>query len=763
MARISSPVYEMKWNNWVSVKVGLLAWRAELDKLPVLTSLARRNVGVGSLDFPACSKVEETTKHIFVSCGLAQSFPKRKAKAFHAVCMATLWCLWKAGNDMVFGGLKISARSVAEDVKALSFLWKVLSSCTNIPDGFPEFVWKSISQTEMQNQFSKPMMWIGIYIAIASVFCILPMVADLLHGFKTKTLWFPCKYFTLNAASLTVIAVAMKLPVDLNNSMPNPVDQAAKLGSMAFMCIMMANLLPSLATMDSKELLTNIIALGILVITLVVNVCIQLETGVVTNYRHNYYSVRNFYNWLTAIFYVAMLLVLLMIHTCSALMILNSKQILESKYKAGHESALKDLELRQPMVEKLKQHVSNHWIMTETGSPQFTTVCSATRSASGVFKVESYCTRKLSDWKQSSIPPKLSSSRFKIVTQDLKVLVLSLCIGFQKTIVVVCKMIALIPVFFIIGVLCCFHCWKWLKVIFDASNNVSVEGPGQLQHNKDLSQYVLQLQDDMELADKTLTDISKSVNRVIERAEKQQPNNLMKLLEESSGFEKLEITLTTIAISFSNIRKTKVDRLLRSVSEGLTYVKHVEKTLNATDEYATIQKAARTLWLEVDVYHTWLGNKLSNPANQLNTPKEAVQWFNSTAEYLVTKNMKGSDDSSLYTSISANSMYQITQTILASHHANIDHVSQEELFGQLSSMISDILAACLTNLPQVILMKCHTSVIEKREESVQTAAELLGETMQIINSLQDRELPSLNPDELPFIDKWRDCFLHPSP
>ncbi|MFS7894851.1 hypothetical protein Hanom_Chr08g00707971 [Helianthus anomalus] len=44
--------------------------------------------------------------------------------------------------------------------------------------------------------------------------------------------WFPCKYFTLNAASLTDIAVAMKLPMDFSNSMPHVVDQAARLGSM---------------------------------------------------------------------------------------------------------------------------------------------------------------------------------------------------------------------------------------------------------------------------------------------------------------------------------------------------------------------------------------------------------------------------------------------------------------------------------------------------------------------------------------------------
>ncbi|XP_076949509.1 uncharacterized protein LOC143622182 [Bidens hawaiensis] len=73
MARISSPVYMMRWNNWVPSKVGLLAWSAELDRLPVLTLLARRNVGVGSLDCPACGELEETVEHIFVSCGLAQS------------------------------------------------------------------------------------------------------------------------------------------------------------------------------------------------------------------------------------------------------------------------------------------------------------------------------------------------------------------------------------------------------------------------------------------------------------------------------------------------------------------------------------------------------------------------------------------------------------------------------------------------------------------------------------------------------------------
>ncbi|KAI3508038.1 hypothetical protein L1887_23037 [Cichorium endivia] len=93
----------------------------------------------------------------------------------------------------------------------------------------------------------------------------------------------------------------------------------------------------------------------------------------------------------------------------------------------------------------------------------------------------------------------------------------------------------------------------------------------------------------------------------------------------------------------------------------------------------------------------------------------------------------------------------------------LHHINQEEPFAQSSSMIADILVACLTNLPQVIAMKCHVSVIEKRETSVHTAAQLLGETMKIINTLKERHLPNLNPDEWAYIEKWRACLTHPLP
>ncbi|KAF5801514.1 hypothetical protein HanRHA438_Chr06g0258201 [Helianthus annuus] len=84
------------------------------------------------------------------------------------------------------------------------------------------------------------MMLVGIYISIASLFCIFAMVLDLLNGFRIRKFWFPTKYFSLNAASITVITVAMKLPVDLTSPMPGSMDQFGKLGSLTFMCTMMS-------------------------------------------------------------------------------------------------------------------------------------------------------------------------------------------------------------------------------------------------------------------------------------------------------------------------------------------------------------------------------------------------------------------------------------------------------------------------------------------------------------------------------------------
>ncbi|XP_023760899.2 uncharacterized protein LOC111909325 [Lactuca sativa] len=743
--------------------------------------------------------------------------------------------------------------------------FKVLeASCPNITTEYLSSLWNLVYQSRQQNQYSKPMPWIGMYIALASLLCVLAMVADLLHGLRNRKLWFPCKYFTLNAASLTVIGVAIKLPMDLTTLMPGAIDQATKLGSMSFMCTMMANLLPSLATMNDKELVSNMIAVVVLVISLVVNFCIQLDTGILF-----YISEGAFFSYKTPFLFkfsyvagwVVPILMLLIIYACSSLAILKSKQILESKYQTANQTALKDLVLPDGRltVAKLKEYVTKYWIMAGTGSPQFLTVCSISTSASGVIcaastgffislmiyrfprvghqedyksdykwsmvvifviqsigvilgtiaplarcfatlsfdlsikwiwkhvkicEVESYRTQKLYDWKYSFIPFLSGGRKCKIVIQHLKIQSIILCVGFQKTVLVACKMINMITILFMIFVLFCRSCWKWLKAImFSTSCHTLGEQPNEhLGKDEDLRGYVLQLHEDLQFTEKTLKRFLKSVNRLILKAEKQPPKNLMKLLSKSHGFEGLAkfnsnhvpsllpkeyvncwslplVTLTSIAMSLPNIEKDMVDCLLNGVSEALLYVTLVEESLNASDhDHVSIQKAAETLWVDVEVYHKWLGTKLPSPKSKVNTPREILQWLRDKAKRKVNKvesmDIRSRSYGSKYMSICANSMYRIAETILLNYHDNIEQVSQDKLFAHVSSMIADIIAACVTNLPQVILMKCRESVIEKREASVQAAAQLLGETAEIIITLQEHELPRLNPDELAFIDKW---------
>ncbi|KAJ0531619.1 hypothetical protein HanRHA438_Chr10g0475841 [Helianthus annuus] len=264
----------------------------------------------------------------------------------------------------------------------------------NITDSLLGYV-KSIYRSELEDRFSSPMLWIGMYIASASLVCILAMLADLVYGLGSKKLWFPSKYFRIDSAFLTVISIAMKLPVDLTGSMPGYVDQVAKLGSMAFMCTMMANLLPCLGTMESNELLSNTTAMCVLVITIVVNVCIQMQTGAVPISTHKedlriiqltsptHISANP--DCVLPFIYVILLAVLLIVHICSSLAILKSQHILEEKYEEVHYTAAKHIQGELVTVEKLHKHVRNYWIMAESGSGlHFITACFHTRSASGV-------------------------------------------------------------------------------------------------------------------------------------------------------------------------------------------------------------------------------------------------------------------------------------------------------------------------------------------------------------------------------------------
>ncbi|KVH90233.1 uncharacterized protein LOC112521551 [Cynara cardunculus var. scolymus] len=225
------------------------------------------------------------------------------------------------------------------------------------------------------SKFNDPMPWIGIYVAAASLFAAMAMAIDSVHGFRYKKFWFPCKFFTLNATTLTVIAIAIKFSVDLNAAMPRRQDQLAKVSSSAFICMVMGNLLPSLGTMEDTELLMNIVALGILVITAITNICIQMGTGVIFEF------------WIEHVLIMLLMLILLAILCSLSLAIPTTKYYLDITYERKLKKANKVCFLQRnlPVAERLRQDLGKYWMMAHTSSPQFVIGRSAPCSASGAF------------------------------------------------------------------------------------------------------------------------------------------------------------------------------------------------------------------------------------------------------------------------------------------------------------------------------------------------------------------------------------------
>ncbi|CAA3012325.1 uncharacterized protein LOC111385004 [Olea europaea subsp. europaea] len=128
------------------------------------------------------------------------------------------------------------------------------------------------------NKLDAPMPWIGVYIAAASVVCSLAMAVDAFHRFRSKMLWFPWKYFSFNAISLTLLTVTLKLPIDLTASTLGVHEILARVRSLVFMSTAMANFMISLGSMDDNEMVLNLAALGIMIITVIGNAYIHLIT-----------------------------------------------------------------------------------------------------------------------------------------------------------------------------------------------------------------------------------------------------------------------------------------------------------------------------------------------------------------------------------------------------------------------------------------------------------------------------------------------------
>ncbi|XP_042032024.1 uncharacterized protein LOC121778694 [Salvia splendens] len=245
----------------------------------------------------------------------------------------------------------------------------------------------------------------------------------------------------------------------------------------------------------------------------------------------------------------------------------------------------------------------------------------------------------------------------------------------------------------------------------------------------DFSRYVLLLEGEAELPKKVLTNLLNELDVLIETGEKQKPKNLIELLMKSRNFNGVNefdsnqvpslhsleppncwslpvMTLgSSIAIALPNINPNRVKKLIRGIRDGLSLVGLIEKTLNRVRDPKSIRNAADRVWLGIELYGQW-ENKTGNLKGT--TGKEILQKLSDAAKKTVVDFMASTDDFLMQNPVNwpskvtaANSMYRVSQTILISHNDGDDQTN-DALFERLCVIISEILAACLTNLVRVI-------------------------------------------------------------
>ncbi|KAK9081221.1 hypothetical protein Syun_030584 [Stephania yunnanensis] len=131
------------------------------------------------------------------------------------------------------------------------------------------------------NKFSTPMPMIGLNMAVATLVCLVLMLCDIFSAIRQRKPWIPCRFFVLNSFSLTLLSVATKLPVDLTTSMPGAYDQLSKLCGTSLICISIGFFRLSMADMNESELSSNLSSLTLIVLTVVVDVSLQISTGAI--------------------------------------------------------------------------------------------------------------------------------------------------------------------------------------------------------------------------------------------------------------------------------------------------------------------------------------------------------------------------------------------------------------------------------------------------------------------------------------------------
>lgn len=255
------------------------------------------------------------------------------------------------------------------------------------------------------SRFGDFMPLVGKYVALASLACAFCIGIDLFRSFCLKKPWIAVKYFPLNAATLTFLAIAIKIPSDISEKMPGLFDQLAKLSGIVLVCISINHMMPSLGLMSGLTILSNTIALAILVITLFVNVMFQLQTKLITSFFG--YSLTN------SVF----MLFVFSIFISHAITVTTVQKLLAKQYDSKHQQILHEIDEKQYLttnnfpVERLKDYLSKYWLLALTSSPDYTLRSSGMAFVSalvcwglvGFGFITSVSTLMFSQWREKTI------------------------------------------------------------------------------------------------------------------------------------------------------------------------------------------------------------------------------------------------------------------------------------------------------------------------------------------------------------------------
>ncbi|CAA3009487.1 Hypothetical predicted protein [Olea europaea subsp. europaea] len=417
--------------------------------------------------------------------------------------------------------------------------------------------------------------------------------------------------------------------------------------------------------------------------------------------------------------------------------VFTSKLYLEHKYnELRTRISAEELQGGELMdFDKLKSRVKKFWVMAETGNPQFVM---ARSEASGVLflicAISYSCNAKmLVDQRKLNI-----GSSYKWESEDLVI-------------------------------------------------------PNEPEHivgyEQDIRNFVLLLESEA-IQDGYLKFVNTSINSCIKMGAKCQPRYLMELMENSTSFEgvlKFEsdqvspiilpeplncwslsvATLTSIIEALPNIHNEKRNRLLKSVIEGFRYVRLLEKDLDVYKKMESSMSAADFAWVLVELRHKWLDMDLQKIARVSKSSKETLKNLANRSEEILKEFTSRMNGNAMESSVNlpeniiiANSMYKICNSLLLVYEESYHSASDTQVFERLSVIVADIFAACLSNLPHVILKKCNNSAIEEREKSIREATHLLGETQGILKALQKLEIPNLSLEQSIYIDEWRTLLKH---